>query len=274
MKHYKKISIRKKHTKRQSMTKNKSKKQGLWKMKGCANMIGGGCGCTANNMMIGGCGGCNANNMMTGGSACSRHILAYPSSYSCVDNLSFPHRNGGSGGNNRKVNGQRTDSESQFIDDNLHNLLLVGGYETCKSDNMLPGATYPNGAMGYSWRSDPLTWPGVGNINGASNHLSQNSYNSQPDRTTMSTTLIPYAYGGNLRKMKKHTFRKHMRKYKNNSYKKNKQYKQQKGGLPSLGILTEIKNEINALLGNSQLPSPLPFNNQLENQYQQEVLNM
>jgi hypothetical protein len=148
---------------------------------------------------------------------------------------------------------------------------------------MLPGATYPNGAMGYSWRSDPLTWPGVGNINGASNHLSQNSYNSQPDRTTMSTTLIPYAYGGNLRKMKKHTFRKHMRKYKNNSYKRNKltkknklynQHKQQKGGLPSLGILTEIKNEINALRGNPQLVSPLPFNNQLENQYQQEVLNM
>lgn len=284
MKHYKKISIRKKHTKRQSMTKNKSKKQGLWKMKGCANMIGGGCGCTANNMMIGGCGGCNANNMMTGGSPCTGSILAHPSSsYSCIDNLSFHHRNGGSGGNNRKVNGQRTDSESQFIDDNLHNLLLVGGYETCKSDNMLPGATYPNGAIGYPWGSAPLTWPGVGDINGASNHLSQNSYNSQPDRMLMSTTLVPYAYGGNLKKMKKHTFRKHMRKYKNNSYKRNKltkknklynQHKQQKGGLPSLGILTEIKNEINALRGNPQLVSPLPFNNQLENQYQQEVLNM
>jgi hypothetical protein len=267
MTHYKKISIRKKHAKR--VTKNKSRKQRLWKMKGCAkfaNMRGGcgTCGVPANNVMMGGGCGCGAqmNNIMTGGSHCAGNILAYSPDYkyNCNDNLAYIGR----GGN--LLTGKRTNSQSEFIDNNLH--LLLGGSGTCNSDNMPPGASYPSGAMGYPWTSNPSSWPGVAGVQGASNYLAYNNYSyPQADRILVNTEAIPFKYGGKSNKSKKHTFRKHIRKH-------NKSNKYQKGGLPSLGILTDVKNTWNTLRGNNQLPSPLPFNDQLVNQHQQEVLNM
>jgi hypothetical protein len=255
MKHYKKISIRKRNAKK--MTKNKSRKQSLWKMKGCAkfaNMKGGcnTCGGASPNMMVGGgCGcGAQANTIMSGGSHCANDILAYPNNYRCVDNLAFT----GKGGSNFLAE-KRSKSQSQFIDDHL--LMLLGGSGTCNSDNMPPGASYPSGAMGYPWEPNASTWPGVAGVQGASNYLAYNNYSyPQADRMLINTEAIPFTYGG---KSKKHTFRKRMRKHK-------KTKRCQKGGLPSLGILTDFKNTWNSLRGNNQLPSPLPFNNQLENQ--------
>ena len=269
MTYYKKTSIRKKHAKRRSNTKNKSKKQSLWKMKGCAkfaNMRGGcGCGAPVNNMMMGGACGCGApaNNMMMGGSHCANDILAYPNNNRCVDNLAFTGR----GGSNVFAK-KRTSSQSQFIDNNL--LMMLGGGGTCNGDNMYPGATYPSGAMGSPWTPSPSTWPGVAGVQGSTNYLAHNNYSyPQADRTLENTEAIPFTYGG---KSKKHTFRKHMRKYKTNKSNNSKKY--QKGGLPALGILTEIENTWNSLRGNNQIASPLPFNNQLENPYQQDQLNI
>ena len=264
MKHYKKTSIRKRNTKR--VTKNKSRKQRLWKMKGCANMRGG-CGTCgsmpANNMiMSGGCGcGAPVNNMMMGGGVCAGDILAYPYNNRCVDNLAYTGR-GGRGGNNPLV-AKRTSSQSQFIDNNL--LMLLGGSGACN------GGLYPSGAMGNPWTSNPSTWPGVQGVQGDSNYLAYNDYPyPQADRTLINTEAIPFTNGG---KSKKNTFRKHMRKH-NKSNKQNKNKKYQKGGLPSLGILTDLENTWNSLRGNSLSPSPLPFNNQLENSNQQDMLNM
>jgi hypothetical protein len=269
MRHYKKISIRKRNTKRG--TKNKSRKQALWKMKGCAkfaNMRGGcgTCGVQANNVMMGGGCGCGAqvNNMMRGGSHCAGDILAYSPDYkyNCVNNLAFPAR----GGKNPLL-AKRTSSQSQFIDDNL--LMLLGGSGTCNGDNMPSGGLYPGGRMGYAWEPNASTWPGVAGVQGASNYLAYNNYSyPQADRMLVNTEAIPFTYGGKSNKSKKHTFRKHMRKHN----KSNKSNKYQKGGLPSLGVLTDVKNTWNTLRGNNQLPSPLPFNDQLLNQ--QEVLNM
>lgn len=268
MKHYKKISIRKRNTKRNTkrVKKNKSKKQSLWKMKGCANMRGGcnTCGDGPNMMVGGGCGcGAPANAIMSGGNQCANDILAYPNNYRCVDNLAFTGKGGRvkKGGSNFLTK-KRTHSQSQFIDDHL---LLLGGSGTCNSNNMPSGASYPSGAMGYPWEPNASTWPGVAGVQGASNYLAYNNYSyPQADRMLINTEAIPFKYGG---KSKKHTFRKHMRKHK-------KTKRCQKGGLPSLGILTDFKNTWNSLRGNNQLPSPLPFNNQLENQHQQEVSNM
>jgi hypothetical protein len=237
--------------------KNKSKKQSLWKMKGCANMRGG-CGCGVKNMMTGGCGcGAQVNTVMSGGSHCANDILAYPNNYRCVDNLAFTGRGGN--GSKDALNDKRLKKQSQFIDNHL--LMLLGGSGTCNSDNMPPGASYPSGAMGYPWEPNASTWPGVAGVQGASNYLAYNNYSyPQADRMLINTEAIPFTYGG---KSKKHTFRKRMRKHK-------KTKRCQKGGLPSLGILTDFKNTWNSLRGNNQLPSPLPFNNQLENQVQQE----
>ena len=254
MTHYKKTSIRKRNT------KNKSRKQRLWKMKGCAkfaNMTGG-CGC-----------GAPVNNMMMGGGVCAGDILAYSPEYkySCIDNLAYTGKGG-----------KRTPSQSQFIDNNL--LLLFGGSETCKGNNMPPGASYPSGAMGSPWTSNPSSWPGVAGVQGSTNYLAYNNYSyPQADRVLVNTEAIPFTYGG---KSKKNTFRKHMRKHnktnktnktsKTNKFKKhNKTNKHQKGGLPALGILTDIKNTWNTLRGNPQLASPLPFNDQLENQNQLNI---
>lgn len=277
MTHYKKISIRKKQSKRQSNKKNKSRKQRLWKMKGCAKVVNmrGGCGTCgvmpANNMMMsGGCGcGAQANNMIVGGGVCAGDILAYPhNNYRCNDNLAYTGR----GGN--FLAGRRTKSQSQIMDDNLH--LLIGGYGTTdKSDNMNSGASYPSGAIGNPWTSNPSTWPGVAGVQGDSNYLAYNNYSyPQTDRMLVNTEAIPFKFGGKPTKSKKHAFRKHIRKYNksNKLNKQNKNKKYQKGGLPSLGILTDVKNTWNTLRGNPQLPSPLPFNGQLENQ--QEQLNM
>uniref|UniRef100_A0A6C0EDU0 Uncharacterized protein n=1 Tax=viral metagenome TaxID=1070528 RepID=A0A6C0EDU0_9ZZZZ len=274
MTHYKKISIRKKHSKTRS-NKNKSRKQRLWKMNGCAkraNMRGGcatcGCGTPANNnmMMTGGCGcGAQANNMMMGGGVCAGDILAYSPDYkySCNDNLAYSGKGGRVESN--FLTKKRSESQSQFIDNNLP--MLFGGGGTCNSDNMPSGGLYPSGAMGSPWTSNPSTWPGVAGVQGSTNYLAYNNYPyPQADRMLMNTEAIPFKYGG---KSKKHTFRKHMRKYKTNKNKKN-----QKGGLPSLGILTELKNTWNTLRGNNQIASPLPFNNQLENQNQQDQLNI
>jgi len=247
MTHYKKRSIRKK----QSTTKRRSRKQRLWKMKGCAkyaNMTGG-CGC-----------GAQVNNIMTGGGDCARNILAYsspPDKINCVNNLAYTGKGG-----------KRTPSQSQFINDNLH--LLFGGYGTCKADNMPSGALYPGSAMGPTWTSFPLTWPGVAGVQGSPNYLAYNNYSyPQADRMGINTEAIPFKYGG---KSKKHAFRKHMRKHnKTNKSNKHKNKKHQKGGLPALGILTDIKNTWNTLRGNPQLASPLPFNNQLENQNQLNI---
>jgi hypothetical protein len=255
MTHYKKTSIRKKYAKRRSNTKNKSRKQSLWKMKGCAkhaNMTGG-CGC-----------GIQANNTMLGGGACAGDILAYPNSnYSCTNNLAYTGRGGKKEGFN-----------SQYI----YPMDPLGGGGTCGGDNMPSGASYPSGAMGSPWTPSPSTWPGVAGIQADSNYLAYNNYSyPQADRMLINTEAIPFAYGGKSNKSKKHTFRKHMRKYKttkhkNSKNKKNKKY--QKGGLPSLGILTDIENTWNTLRGNNLAPSPLPFNNQLENPNQLEELNM
>jgi hypothetical protein len=266
MTHYKKISIRKRNTKRKS-NKNKSRKQRLWKMKGCAKLANmrGGCnicnGGSPNMIMTGGCGcGAQANNMIVGGGVCAGDILAYPhNNYRCNDNLAYT----GKGGN--PLLGKRTKSQSQFIDDNL--LMLLGGCGTCNSDNMPSGASYPSGAMGNPWTPATSTWPGVSGVQGDSNYLAYNNYSyPQADRMLINTEAIPFKYGCKANKSKKHLFRKHMRKYKSNKHKK-----YQKGGLPSLGILTDVKNTWNTLRGNNQLPSPLPFNNQLE---QQEQLNL
>jgi hypothetical protein len=266
MRHYKKISIRKKHAKK--VTKNKSRKQRLWKMKGCAKFANmkGGCGtCSgipANNMMMsGGCGcGAQANNMIVGGGVCAGDILAYPhNNYRCNDNFAYT----GKGGSNFFTKA-RTKSQSQFIDDNLH--IFLGGYGR--------GASYPSGQMGDPWTSKPTTWPGVSGVQGDRNYLAYNNYSyPQADRTLVNTEAMPFTYGGKPTKptkSKKHTFRKHIRNHKTNKHNKHNKY--QKGGLPSLGILTDIKNTWNTLRGNNQLASPLPFNDQLENQ--QEALNM
>jgi len=283
MKHYKKISIRKKHAKRQS-NKNKSRKQRLWKMKGCAKLANmrGGCGSCgtcgsmpANNMMMGGGCGCGAqvNNIMTGGSQCANDILAYPNNNRCVDNLAYTGR----GGKNPLL-AKRSSSQSQFIDDNL--LMILGGSSTCNGDNMPSGASYPGGRMGYEWTSNSSSWPGVAGVQGASNYLAYNDYPyPQADRVLENTEAIPFKFGGKPNKStksKKLAFRKHMRNHNksNKSNKQNKNKKYQKGGLPSLGILTDVKNTWNTLRGNNQLPSPLPFNDQLQNQSQQEALNM
>jgi len=243
MTHYKKRSIRKK----QSNTKRRSRKQRLWKMKGCAkyaNMTGG-CGC-----------GAQVNNIMTGGGDCARDILAYsspPDKINCVNNLAYTGKGG-----------KRTRSQSQFIDNNLH--LLFGGCGTCKADNMPSGALYQSGAMGPPWTSFPLTWPGVAGVQGSPNHLAYNNYlYPQTDRMLENTEAIPFSYGGKSNRSKKRAFRKH------NKTNKHKNKKRQKGGLPTLGILSEIKNTWNTLRGNPQLPSPLPFNNQLENQNQLNI---
>jgi len=249
MTHYKKTSIRKK----QSTTKRRSRKQRLWKMKGCAKRYN----------MRGGCGSCapaNNNNMMMGGGVCAGDILAYSPGYkySCNDNLAYTGKGG-----------KRTPSQSQFIDDNLH--LLFGGSETCKGNNMPSGASYPSGAMGSPWwTSNPSSWPGVAGVQGSTNYLAYNNYSyPQADRMGINTEAIPFKYGG---KSKKHAFRKHMRKHnKTNKSNKHKNKKHQKGGLPALGILTDIKNTWNTLRGNPQLASPLPFNNQLENQNQLNI---
>jgi hypothetical protein len=276
MRHYKKISIRKRNTKRG--TKNKSRKQSLWKMKGCAkfaNMTGGcgTCGVQANNVMMGGGCGCGAqvNNMMMGGGVCAHDILAYSPDYkyNCVNNLAFTGTGGkGKRGGSNFLYEKRNKSQSQFIDDNL--LMLLGGSGTCNGDNMPSSGLYPGGVMGYPWTSNPSSWPGVAGVQGASNYLAYNNYSyPQADRMLENTEAIPFTYGG---KSKKRTFRKHMRKHNNKSNKSNKNKKYQKGGLPSLGILTDVKNTWNTLRGNNQLPSPLPFNDQLVNQ--QEALNM
>jgi hypothetical protein len=254
MKHYKKISVRK----RQS-NKNKSRKQRLWKMKGCAkrgNMSGGcgTCGMSTNNMMMrgGGC-GCGVN-VMTGGASCANDILAYPNRYNCVNNLAFTGRGGS--------------KKEGFIQDMM--MPILGGAGTCNTDNMPSGASYASGAMGPPWTPSPSSWPGVAGVQGSTNYLAYNNYSyPQADRMLINTEAIPFKYGGKSKKSKKNTFRKHMRKYKTNKH-KNKRF--QKGGLPSLGILTDVKNSWNTLRGNSQLPSPLPFKDQLENQQQQ--LNM
>jgi hypothetical protein len=261
MTHYKKTSIRKKHSKRRS-NKNKSRKQRLWKMNGCAkraNMRGGCatcvCGTPANNnmMMTGGCGcGAQANNMMMGGGSCANDILAYSPDYkyNCIDNLAYTGRGG---------------SKKEGI--NLNLMYPLGGGGTCNSDNMPSGGLYPSGAMGSPWTPSPSTWPGVAGVQGSTNYLPNNNYPyPQADRMLVNTEAIPFKYGG---KPKKHTFRKHIRRYKTNKNKKH-----QKGGWPELGILNKIENTWNSLRGNPQLPSPLPFNNQLENQHQQDELNI
>lgn len=243
MTHYKKISIRKKHAKRRS-NKTRSKKQRLWKMKGCAKFANmqGGCGC-----------GAQVNNMM-GGGACAGDILAYPNNnYRCNDNLAYTGRGG---------------SKKEGFDhqDMMMHMHVLGGCGTCNSDNMPSGASYPSGAMGSPWTSNPSSWPGVAGVQGDSNYLAYNNYSyPQADRMLINTEAIPFKFGGKSNKSKKRAFRKHMRKYKTNK-------KYQKGGLPSLGILTDVKNTWNTLRGNPQLASPLPFNNQLE--HQQEELNM
>ena len=262
MTQHKKISIRKKHAKRRS-NKPRSKKQRLWKMKGCAKLANmrGGCntcgGMPANNMLMsGGCGcGTQVNNMM-GGGVCAGDILAYPNNnYRCNDNLAYTGRGG-------------TKKEG-FNQDMM--MPVLGGCGTCNTDNMPSGASYPSGAMGSPWTPNPSSWPGVAGVQGDSNYLAYNNYSyPQADRMLINTEAIPFKFGGKPNKSKKRVFRKHMRKYKTNKYYKNKKY--QKGGLPSLGILTDVKNTWNTLRGNPQLPSPLPFNNQLE--HQQEELNM
>jgi hypothetical protein len=148
--------------------------------------------------------------------------------------------------------------------------MLLGGSGTCNGDNMPSGGLYPGGRMGYAWEPNASTWPGVAGVQGASNYLAYNNYPyPQADRMLENTEAIPFAYGG---KSKKNTFRKHMRKYKTKKSNNSKKY--QKGGLPTLGILTELKNTWNTLRGNNQIASPLPFNNQLENPYQQDQLNI
>lgn len=240
-------------------------------MKGCAkydNMTGGcGCGAPANNIMMGGCGcGAPANNMMMGGGVCANDILASPNNIRCFDNLAFT----GTGGSNVFTK-KRNSSQSQFIDNNL--LMMLGGGGTCNVDNTYPGATYPSGAMGSPWTPNPIDWPGVDGVQASSNYLGKNTYPyPQADRTLINTEGMSFTNGG---KSKKHTFRKHMRKYKNNKYNNpNNSKKYQKGGLLSLGILNQIENTWNSLLGNNQIASPLPFNNQLENPYQQDQLNI
>jgi hypothetical protein len=240
---YKKISINKKLAKRQS-NKNKSRKQRLWKMKGCAKFANmrGGCGC-----------GAQVNNMMTGGGVCAGDILAYPNNhYHCNDNLAYTGKGG---------------SKKEGFDQDMM-MQVLGGCATCNSDNMPSGASYPSGAMGSPWTPNPSTWPGVAGVQGDSNYLAYNNYSyPQADRMLINTQAIPFKFGGKSNKSNKSNklaFRKHMRKYKTYKYNKNK--KHQNGGLPSLGIFTDVKNTWNTLRGNPQLPSPLPFNNQLEHQ--------
>lgn len=248
MTHYKKTSIRKKHSKRRS-NKNHSKKQRLWKMKGCAkcyNMRGGcGCGAPANN------------NMMMGGGVCAGDILAYSPDYkySCNNNLAYTGKGG---------------SKKEAFEQAMMMMPVLGGSASCNTDNMPSGASYPSGAMGSPWTSNPSSWPGVAGVQGSTNYLAYNNYSyPQADRMLINTEAIPFKFGGKSTKSKKRAFRKHMRKYKTNKYYKNK--KHQKGGLPSLGILTDIKNTWNTLRGNPQLASPLPFNDQLENQNQLNI---
>uniref|UniRef100_A0A6C0E4A7 Uncharacterized protein n=1 Tax=viral metagenome TaxID=1070528 RepID=A0A6C0E4A7_9ZZZZ len=244
MKHYKKISIRKKRVKRVS-NKNKSKKHRLWKMKGCARNA---------TTMVGGCGcGTPANNMMMSGGVSAGGILAYTpdTNYTRVNNLAYT----GKGGSKKEG----------FLPG-----VISGGVGTCKVDNMPSGASYPSGPMGNSWRSNPHTWPGVAGVQGSTNYLPYNEYSyPQVDRMLENTEAIPFSFGGKSNKSKKRTFRKHMRKYKST---KSKKY--QKGGLPLLTILNDVENTWNSLRGNPQIASPLPFNNQLENSNQQNMLNM
>lgn len=241
----------------------RSKKQTLWNMFGCAtNMKGGDCGCTA-----------GAPALMNGGGACSGSILAYPScNIPRVNNLAYT---GTGGRKNRGGNGdgdvdvdKRKFGVNTGFDYDINASIVGGGGSSC--DNMPMGAKYPSGTVGSTWGSYYSNWPGVNGIQGDKNFYMLNPYNNQPDYSPsiQETTTPAMSTGGSrkYRKVKKsnknrktNTFRKHSysRKYVGLN-KRNKV-----GGLFELGILTDIKNTFNALNGNPQLVSPLPFNDQL-----------
>jgi len=226
----------------------RSKKQTLWKMFGCAtNMKGGGCDCNA-----------GAPVLMNGGGACSGSMLAYPSGdIPRVNNLAYTGRGG------RKNRGGNVDGDENEFDHNL-NAAIVGG---TSGDNMPMGAKYPSGTVGSPWGPSYSNWPGVNGIQGDKNFYMLNPYNNQPDYSpSIQDRTTPAMSTGGSRKYKKskknkkmNTFRKHLHSCKYIGMNKRNKV----GGLPALGIMTDIKNTFNALRGNTQIVSPLPFNNQL-----------
>ena len=234
----------------------RSKKQPLWKMFGCANMRGG-CGCNA-----------GAPALMNGGGACSGSMLSYPyKNISCVNNLAY---NGKGGRKNRggNVNGNENENENENekLQFNYYlNAPLIGGGTS--GDNMPLGAKYPSGTVGSPWGPSYSSWPGTNGIQGDRNYYILNPYNNQPDYSpSIQERTTPAMSTGGSRKYKKSKKNKKMNTFRKHSHSRkyigmNKRNKV--GGLPTLGIMTDIKNTFNALRGNPQIVSPLPFNNQL-----------
>jgi hypothetical protein len=270
MTHNKKSSIlkRKKRffsNKRGSKKHNtRSKKQSLWRMSGCGEkrmMRGGDSGC--------GCGATVPVPTLMGGAACSGGILGYPhNNISRVDNLAYTGKGGNTG---KPISNGQTKRGDGDLDHNIY-AAIIGG-TTSNNNNMSLDGKYPSGTMGQPWGPSYSQWPGTNQIQGDRNFYMLNPYNQQPDyipsiQERATPPMMRLINGGRKSRLskqksqskKRNTFRKHMRKH---YTKKNK--RSQMGGLPALGIMTDIKNTFNTLRGNPQLPSPLPFNDQLKN---------
>lgn len=249
MKSNKKNSISKTKKKffssKKRQTRRRSKKQSVWNMFGCArNMNGGGSGCGA-PMLINGGGSCaGAPMLMNGGGSCAGDILAYPhNNISCVNNLAYTGKGG------MKKNGGKKEGFSH----NLNAAVMNGG----TNDNMPLGAKYPSGTVGTPWTPSYSNWPGVNGIQGDKNYYMLNPYINQPDYDpSIQERTIPVVSTGGSRK-----YKKSRKNRKTNTFRK---YVGNKvGGMPSLGIMTDIKNVFNTIRGNPQVPSPLPFEGQL-----------
>ena len=254
----------------------RSKKRSIWNMFGCANNMKGGegCGCTA-----------GAPALMNGGGDCIRSNWSYPSDYiKCANNLAFTGTGGkkrgrgrGRGGGIDSGSGSGSGISTQTALMHAGVLAMTGG---TSGDNMPMGAKYPSGTVGSPWGSYYSNWPGVNGIQGDKNFYMLNSYNNQPDYSPsiQERTTPAMSTGGSrkYRKVKKsnknrktNTFRKHSysRKYVGLN-KRNKV-----GGLFELGILSDIKNSINAINGSPQAVSPLPFNDQLNSSNNCNITN-
>jgi len=246
----------------------RSKKQSLWRMSGCGEkrmMRGGDSGC--------GCGATVPVPTLIGGAACSGGILGHPhNNMSCVDNLAYTGKGGNTG---KPISTGQTKRGDVSFDHNIY-AALIGGTNS-NSNNMPLDGKYPSGTMGQPWGPTYSQWPGTNHIQGDRNFYMLNPYNQQPDyipsiQETATPHMMRLITGGKHNRKsriskKRNTSRKSMRKhYTKKSRKINKKHKRsQMGGLPALGIMTDIKNTFNTLRGNPQLPSPLPFNDQLKN---------
>jgi len=216
-----------------NMCRNKCKK-------GCR------CSCHSNKKMKGGC-GCSTTQL--GGDATKLSLAytgnpvnSYPSPYLAYTgkggnselSKAYPNVNGPSGSSLNIINPGQT---------------FRGGENFSPSDVNTSG--YPNGLIGPSWSSNSNTWPGVGNVDGVTNHYDKNIYQPSDISRQMiaSGSAPPFSVGG-----KKHK-------------------KNQSGGniipdnLLNLGNMFKygVGSVYNSLNGYQQPTNPLPWNEQLKN---------